>query len=180
MRLQGTYLSLGKSASDPTLTFLGSLDLSLSHTFLLAEEIGQTNCLSFCICMKMSKVTSHPTVLQEWKTKETTFLYNHDWRHMQSLYWKDNMYSLTVLFWAHILIFLKASVNVKRILVLYFCAVKIEEKGKPTYLWNATWSSVLLIKLNEQHLQVFTYFPPWTSLETYEKNLFWDAKPSWK
>lgn len=99
---------------------------------------------------------------------------------MKSLYWKDNMYSLTVLFWTHILIFLKASVNVRRIWVLYFGVVKMEEKGKNTNLSNSIWSSVLLIKLNEQHLQVFTSFPPWTSLETYDKILLWDAKLTWK
>lgn len=87
------------------------------------------------------------------------------------------MYSLTVLFWAHIPISLKASVNVKTIWVLYFLCSKDGRKRKN--LSNATWSSVLLIEPNEQHLQVFTYFLPWT-LETYDKILLWDAKPSWK
>lgn len=47
------------------LLFLDTLNLRFSHTFPLGQEIGQTNCLSFCICMKMSKVISHPTMLPE-------------------------------------------------------------------------------------------------------------------
>lgn len=60
------------------------------------------------------------------------------------------MYSLTVLFQEHNLIFLKASINVKSIWVLYFCVTKMEEKGK--LLTNATCSSVLLIKPNDQRI----------------------------
>lgn len=46
------------------------------------------------------------------------------------------MYSLTVLFQEHNLIFLKASINVKSIWVLHFCVTKMEEKGKTTYKCN--------------------------------------------
>lgn len=180
MGFQGRHTNQKKRVSDPTSTFFFrflKFELILCFPFRERNRSDQLPVFLHMHENEQGSFTSHSTVGRK-KTKKP-FIYITMTKDMWESYIGKIMYILSYLNFGHI-INLKAYFNVKRIWILYFCVERGKKKKKTTYLCNATLSSVLLIKPNEQYLQVFISYPPQISLETHKKILLWKAETAWK